>query len=31
MMREFALVAYPATYGNSGMTTFVINQSGIVL
>jgi hypothetical protein len=26
----FALLAYPATYGNSGIMTFVVNQDGIV-
>ncbi|MGA3159157.1 MAG: DUF2950 domain-containing protein [Steroidobacteraceae bacterium] len=26
----FALIAYPATYGNSGVMTFVVNQLGIV-
>jgi hypothetical protein len=30
-MRDgFALVAYPAEYGNSGVMTFLVNQSGIV-
>lgn len=27
----FALVAYPATYGSSGVKTFLVNQSGVVL
>jgi len=27
----FALVAYPATYGSSGIKTFLVNQSGVVL
>jgi hypothetical protein len=26
----FAVVAWPATYGNSGVMTFVVNQQGIV-
>jgi hypothetical protein len=26
----FALVAWPATYGNSGVMTFIVNQDGIV-
>jgi hypothetical protein len=30
MIAGFALVAYPATYGNSGVMTFVINQEGRV-
>jgi hypothetical protein len=30
MMGGFALVAYPAIYGNSGVMTFIVNQSGIV-
>jgi hypothetical protein len=28
MVRGFALVAYPAEYGNSGVMTFIINQDG---
>jgi Protein of unknown function (DUF2950) len=27
----FALVAYPASYGSSGIKTFLVNQSGVVL
>jgi Protein of unknown function (DUF2950) len=27
----FALVAYPAAYGSSGIKTFLVNQSGVVL
>lgn len=27
----FGLVAYPAEYGNSGVTTFIVNHSGVVL
>jgi hypothetical protein len=30
MMGGFALVAYPAEYGNSGIMTFVVNQDGVV-
>jgi hypothetical protein len=30
MMGGFALVAYPAEYGNSGIVTFVVNQDGFV-
>jgi hypothetical protein len=30
MVLGFALVAYPAEYGVSGIMTFVVNQSGIV-
>ena len=30
MTGGFAAVAWPATYGNSGVMTFVINQRGIV-
>jgi hypothetical protein len=30
MTRGFALLAYPAEYGNSGIMTFLINQSGIL-
>lgn len=30
MISGFALVAYPATWGNSGVMTFVINQEGRV-
>lgn len=31
MVGGFALVAYPAQYGNSGVMTFIINQDGVVL
>ena len=31
LVKGFALVAYPATYGTSGIKTFLVNQSGIVL
>ena len=30
MILGFALVAYPAEYGNSGVMTFVVNQEGII-
>ncbi len=30
MTRGYALVAFPATYGNSGIMTFIVNQDGIV-
>lgn len=30
MTGGFALIAYPATYGNSGIMTFIVNQDGIV-
>jgi hypothetical protein len=30
MIGGFALVAYPASYGVSGITTFIVNQDGIV-
>jgi hypothetical protein len=30
MIGGFALVAYPAVYGASGVMTFVVNQDGIV-
>lgn len=30
MTRGFALVAYPAHYGSSGIMTFIVNQVGIV-
>ena len=29
--RGFALVAYPASYGKSGVMTFLVNQAGVVL
>jgi len=31
MLGGFALVAYPAEYGNSGVMTFIINQDGVLL
>ena len=30
MLGGFAVVAYPATYGNSGIMTFIVNQEGAV-
>jgi hypothetical protein len=30
MIGGFALVAYPAQYGSSGITTFIVNQQGVV-
>ena len=30
LTRGFAFVAYPADYRNSGVMTFVVNQSGVV-
>ena len=30
MLGGFAVVAYPATYGNSGIMTFIVNQDGTV-
>jgi hypothetical protein len=30
MMGGFALVAYPAEFGNSGIMTFIVNQDGVV-
>jgi hypothetical protein len=30
MIGGFALVAYPASYGNSGVMTFIVNQDGVV-
>ena len=30
MIAGFALVAYPADYGNTGIMTFVVNQRGVV-
>lgn len=30
MILGFALVAYPAEYGNSGVMTFMVNQEGII-
>lgn len=30
MIGGFALVAYPATYGNSGVMTFMVNHEGVV-
>jgi hypothetical protein len=30
MIGGFALIAYPAKYGNSGVMTFIVNQDGVV-
>ena len=30
MILGFAMVAYPAQYGSSGIMTFIVNQNGIV-
>ena len=30
MIGGFALLAYPAEYGNSGVMTFLVNHAGIV-
>ena len=30
MIGGFALVAYPAQYGNSGIMTFMVNYDGVV-
>lgn len=30
MILGFAIVAYPAEYGNSGVMTFIVNQEGII-
>jgi len=30
MIGGFALIAYPATYGNTGVMTFIVNQDGVV-
>jgi hypothetical protein len=30
MIGGFALVAYPAEYGNSGVMTFLVNHTGVV-
>jgi hypothetical protein len=30
MIAGFALVAFPADYGNSGVMTFIVNQQGVV-
>ena len=30
MIGGFALIAYPADYGNSGVMTFVVNHAGTV-
>ena len=30
MILGYALVAYPAQYGNSGIMTFIVNQEGVI-
>jgi len=30
MTQGFGLIAYPATYGDSGIMTFIVNQTGII-
>jgi hypothetical protein len=30
MILGFALIAFPAEYGNSGVMTFMVNQEGVV-
>jgi len=30
MIGGFAMVAYPASYGSSGIMTFIVNQDGVV-
>ena len=30
MIGGFALVAYPANWGNSGVMTFIVNHDGVV-
>lgn len=30
MVLGFALVAYPAKYGASGIATFIVNQKGVI-
>ena len=30
LTKGFAFVAYPAEYRNSGVTTFIVNQDGVV-
>jgi hypothetical protein len=30
MILGFALIAYPAQYGNSGIMTFIVNQEGVI-
>jgi hypothetical protein len=30
MIGGFALIAYPAEYGNSGVMTFMVNHAGVV-
>jgi hypothetical protein len=30
MIGGFALIAWPASYGNSGVMTFIVNHEGVV-
>ena len=30
MLGGFGLIAYPATYGNSGVMTFIMNHDGVI-
>ena len=30
MVRGFALIAWPARYGDSGVMTFIVNRHGII-
>ena len=30
MINGFALIAWPAKYGETGVSTFVVNQAGVV-
>ncbi len=30
MIGGFAMIAYPAEYGNSGLMSFIVNQQGVV-
>jgi hypothetical protein len=30
MILGYALIAYPAQYGNSGIMTFIVNQAGVI-
>ena len=30
MIGGFAMIAYPADYGNSGVMSFIVNQQGVV-
>jgi hypothetical protein len=30
-MSGFAVIAWPVTYGDTGVTSFIVNQEGVVL